>query len=111
MDSMNALFQALASESRRQMLDLIRSRPGITVGEVSAEFNMSRIGVIKHLKVLEDADLLISEKEGRARHLHFNVIPIQQVYDRWTTDYSELWANRLTRLKYTVEARQREKDE
>lgn len=87
------------------MLDLVRSRPGITVGEVSEQFDMSRIGVLKHLRVLEEADLLISEKQGRSRHLHFNVVPIQQVYDRWTTEYSELWASRLTRLKYDLESR------
>lgn len=93
------------------MLDLVKSRPGITVGEVSEEFEMSRIGVLKHLRVLEDADLLLSEKKGRSRHLHFNVIPIQQVYDRWTTEYSELWASRLTQLKYSLEAKRTESRE
>ncbi|MEM6702381.1 MAG: transcriptional regulator [Acidobacteriota bacterium] len=102
---MDTLFQALASAPRRRMLDLVKDRPGITVGAVCEQFEMSRIGVIKHLRVLEDAQLLLSEKKGRSRHLHFNVVPIQQVYDRWTTDYSELWASRLTQLKYTLENR------
>ena len=104
MNSMDSLFQALASQPRRLMLDLVRERPGITVGEVSEQFEMSRIGVLKHLNVLEGAGLLISDKQGRTRHLHFNLIPIQQAYDRWTSDYSELWASRMTRLKYSIEA-------
>ena len=93
------------------MLDLVRQRPGITVCDVSAQFEMSRIGVLKHLRVLEEADLLISEKKGRSRHLYFNVVPIQQVYDRWTTEYSGLWASRLTRLKYSLESRKEDEIE
>ncbi|MEM8932261.1 MAG: helix-turn-helix domain-containing protein [Acidobacteriota bacterium] len=107
-DSMDALFHALANRARRRILDLVNAEPGCTVGEVCASFDMSRIGVLKHINVLEAADLLFTEKEGRARRLYFNVVPIQTVYDRWTTEYSAMWASHLTRLRYRVE---RQEDE
>lgn len=103
-ESMDAVFRALAHTGRRKVLDLVSANPGCNVGDVCAHFEMSRIGVLKHINVLEEANLLISEREGRARRLYFNVVPIQTIYDRWTSEYSELWAGRLTRLKYEVEA-------
>ena len=60
---------------------------------------------MKHLAVLEAADLVISSKEGRVRKLYFNAVPIQLIYDRWTTEYSAYWSENLTRIKYRVEAR------
>lgn len=102
-DSMDAIFKALASSARRRILDVLKANPGATVGDVCAHFEISRIAVMKHLKVLEEADLVVSEKKGRRRELYFNVVPIQQVYDRWTNEYSALWARRLTALKYRVE--------
>ncbi len=74
------------------MLDILKESPGCNVNEVSEFFDMSRIAVMKHLRVLEEADLVVSKKRGRARHLYFNVVPIQMVYDRWSTEYSALWA-------------------
>ena len=65
---------------------------------------------MKHLRVLEDANLIVSRKEGRTRKLFFNAVPIQLIYDRWTTEYSALWAERLTRVKYTVEAKEKKDD-
>ncbi len=73
------------------------------MNDVSAYFDISRIAVMKHLNVLEEAGLLISEKKGRIRRLYFNAVPIQMIYDRWTSEYSALWAGKLTRLKYSVE--------
>jgi predicted transcriptional regulator len=61
---------------------------------------------MKHLRVLVEAGLLLSEKEGRNRKLYFNCVPIQMIYDRWTTEYSALWASRLTEVKYRVEAKE-----
>ncbi len=58
---------------------------------------------MKHLAVLETAGLLISEKQGRTRRLYFNAAPIQLIYERWTTEYSGLWASRLTEFKRQVE--------
>ncbi|MCA8887568.1 MAG: helix-turn-helix transcriptional regulator [Parvularculaceae bacterium] len=102
---MDAVFTALAHETRRRILDRVKQSPGAAVGEIAAHFDVSRIAVMKHLAVLEDADLLISQKDGRTRRLYFNAAPIQMIYDRWTTDYSAYWAGELTRLKYLAEAR------
>jgi predicted transcriptional regulator len=102
-ESMNAVFTALASPTRRKILDVVKDQPGCTVKQVAKFFIMSRIGVIKHLRVLAAAGLLISEKVGRTRKLYFNCVPIQMIYDRWTTEYSALWASRLTEIKHRVE--------
>jgi DNA-binding transcriptional ArsR family regulator len=97
------VFRALASATRRRILDVLREHPGANVTEVCAFFATSRIAVMKHLAVLEAAALVVSRKEGRARRLYFNPVPIQMIYDRWTTEYSALWSRRLADLKYRVE--------
>jgi DNA-binding transcriptional ArsR family regulator len=102
-DSMNAVFEALASPARRKMLDIIKDRAGCSVNDVCGYFEFSRIAVMKHLGVLAKADLIVSRKEGRTRELYFNPVPIQMIYDRWTSDYSALWASGLTRIKYRIE--------
>jgi predicted transcriptional regulator len=102
-DPLDAVFHALASASRRQILDILKSRPGCSVNDVCDHFAVSRIAVMKHLRILERADLVHSEKHGRTRKLYHNVVPIQMIYDRWTSEYSALWAERLTRVKYRVE--------
>ncbi len=104
---MDAVFQALAHESRRRMLDLVKECPGIGVGALASEFDVSRIAVMKHLGVLEHAGLLVSEKDGRTRRLYFNAVPIQMIHERWTTEYSAYWSGNLTRIKYLAEARAR----
>lgn len=107
---MDAVFQALAHETRRQMLDIVRNEPGIGVGALAAAFDVSRIAIMKHLTSLEQAGLIVSEKDGRMRRLYFNAAPIQMIYDRWTTEYSAYWAGRLTRIKYLAEAAQDDGD-
>jgi predicted transcriptional regulator len=102
-DSMEAVFVALGSTARRKILDIVKDRPGCSVKHVAGFFKMSRIAVMKHLRILVRAGLVISEKEGRTRRLYFNCVPIQMIYDRWTTEYSALWASGLTRVKYRVE--------
>ncbi|WP_425409504.1 ArsR/SmtB family transcription factor [Hyphococcus sp.] len=104
-NDMDAVFQALANESRRRMLDIVKEEPGIGVGALAADFDVSRIAVMKHLTVLEDANLIVSEKDGRTRKLYFNAAPIQMIHERWTTKYSAYWAGQLTRIKYLAEAR------
>jgi DNA-binding transcriptional ArsR family regulator len=104
---MDAVFQALANESRRRMLDLVKECPGIGVGAVASEFDVSRIAVMKHLGVLEQAGLLVSEKDGRTRRLYFNAVPIQMIHERWTTEYSAYWSGNVTRIKYLAEIRAR----
>lgn len=102
---MDTVFQALAHESRRRMLDLVKEFPGIGVGALASEFDVSRIAVMKHLRILERAALLISEKDGRIRRLYFNAVPIQMIHDRWTTEYSAYWSGNLSRIKYSAEIR------
>lgn len=104
-DELDAVFTALAHETRRRILDLLRNRPGAGVGEIAAEFDVSRIAIMKHLAVLEEAHLIVSQKDGRTRRLYFNAAPIRMIYDRWTDDYSDHWAGEITRLKYLAEAR------
>ena len=105
---MDGVFRALGSPARRRILDILKERPGCNVNDVSEHFEMSRIAVMKHLGVLVEANLVISEKKGRDRHLYFNVVPIQMIHDRWTTEYSALWAGSLTKLKYKVESEEKE---
>ncbi|MEM8773132.1 MAG: helix-turn-helix transcriptional regulator [Pseudomonadota bacterium] len=105
---MDAVFQALANENRRRMLDIVKEKPGIGVGALAKAFDFSRIAVMKHLQSLEDANLILSEKDGRKRRLYFNAAPIQMIYDRWTSEYSAYWAGQMTRIKYLAEARHAE---
>ncbi len=102
-DQLDLIFQALASQARREILQAIRSAPGCNVQAVASRFAMSRIGVLKHLDVLESANLVVSEKIGRERLLYFNAVPIQQIYEMWTDEYGRHFAKGLTRLKGLVE--------
>ena len=102
---MDAVFQALGNENRRRMLDIVKATPGIAVGALAKQFDVSRIAVMKHLAVLEDANLVVSEKAGRVRKLYFNAVPIQMIHERWTTEYSAWWAGEVTRIKFLAEAR------
>lgn len=100
---MDQTLQALANATRRRILDLVQASPGCTVSDVASEFDTSRIAVMKHLRILEDANLLITQKKGRTRHLYHNLVPIQLIYDRWTDEYSRFWAGHMADLKYRVE--------
>lgn len=104
---MDAVFLALSSQSRRKLLDLIQAMPGCSVADVSKYLDCSRIMVLKHLNILEAADLVISRRAGRRRELFFNAVPIQMIHDRWTTDYSRFWATTALDLKYQLESRPR----
>lgn len=104
-ETMDSVFQALAHGTRRRILDIIRAHPGCSVNDVSDHFKTSRIAVMKHLRFLEQAGLLHSTKRGRVRSLYFNGAPIQAIYDRWTTEYSGFWAEKVLDLKYRVESR------
>lgn len=102
-DEMDAVFAALASRPRRRILDILKKEPGCNVNRVAEFFDMGRIAVMKHLAVLENANLVISEKVGRERQLWFNPVPVQMIYDRWTSEFSAYWAGDLTRIKYRLE--------
>jgi predicted transcriptional regulator len=102
-DDMDTTFHALAHRARRLALDLVKARPGCSVNDVCEHFTISRIAVMKHLGILEEAGLLKSEKVGRVRRLYFNAVPIQLVYDRWTDEYSSFWASKMADWKYELE--------
>ncbi|KCZ92852.1 ArsR/SmtB family transcription factor [Hyphomonas johnsonii] len=109
-EAMSAVFHALAHESRRQILDILKASPGCPVGEIARQFDVSRIAVMNHLAVLEKAGLVTSEKRGRTRHLYLNAVPIRMIQERWMDDYSEQFAGRLTSLKQMAEAAVQQKD-
>lgn len=110
-ERLDALLAALAHRGRRRMLDLLMAAPGMGVQALASHFEMSRIGVQKHLAVLEDAELVISKKVGRTRHLYFNPVPIQLLRDRWTTHYSAFFSERVADIKSRVEGRAQEAEE
>lgn len=108
---MSAVFQALAHESRRAMLDILKAKPGLPVGELARHFDVSRIAVMNHLSVLEKAGLVVSEKVGRTRHLYLNAVPIRQIQERWLDTYSETFAGKLTSIKAMAEQAARQRDD
>jgi uncharacterized protein YndB with AHSA1/START domain/DNA-binding transcriptional ArsR family regulator len=98
------VFRALADPTRRALLDELYREDGQTLGALEERFAMTRFGVMKHLKVLEDAGLVVTRRRGREK-LHFlNPVPIRLVHDRWVSKYAEPWAARLSELKHSLEA-------
>ncbi|MEZ4219393.1 MAG: metalloregulator ArsR/SmtB family transcription factor [Polyangiaceae bacterium] len=87
-DPSDAVFRALADPNRRRMLDLIHEQPGINVGELTAHFPYSRFAVMKHLRQLRAADLVVSRRVGKARRLFLNPVPLKIIHDRWLSTYS-----------------------
>lgn len=102
-DALDLLFQALASQPRRLILETVRGQPGCNVQRVAAGLPLSRIAVLKHLAVLEAAQLVISRKQGRERCLWFNAVPIQMIHEMWTDQYQRYWSGTLLDLKRQVE--------
>jgi DNA-binding transcriptional ArsR family regulator len=99
----NRVFKALADPTRRFLLDLLFEREGRTLSELESEVNMTRIGVMKHLRLLEDAGLVVTRRSGREK-LHFlNPVPIQLIHDRWIDKYTERHASALAELKTELE--------
>jgi len=97
------VFKALADPTRRFLLDLLFRRDGRTLTELESELEMTRFGVAKHLKVLEDADLVVVRRSGREK-LHFlNPVPIRLIHDRWIDKYTERHVTALVDLKHTLE--------
>jgi uncharacterized protein YndB with AHSA1/START domain len=97
------VFRALADPTRRALLDSLFERDGQTLHALTAPHDMSRIAVAKHLRVLEEAGLVITRRRGREK-LHFlNPVPIRLVHDRWVSKYTEPWAAGLTELKRELE--------
>jgi DNA-binding transcriptional ArsR family regulator len=97
------VFKALADPTRRFLLDLLFTRDGRTLSELESQLEMTRFGVMKHLKVLEEAGLVLARRSGREK-LHFlNPVPIRQVHDRWIDKYTERRVTALIELKNDLE--------
>jgi DNA-binding transcriptional ArsR family regulator len=99
----NLVFKALADPTRRHLLDLLFERDGRTLSDLESTVDMTRIGVMKHLRLLEAAGLVVTQRSGREK-LHFlNPVPIQLVHDRWISRYTEHRVEMLTDLKRALE--------
>ena len=102
-ETVDYVLYALSHASRRKILDIVKENPGCNVNAIARHFDTTRIAIMKHLKILQDADLLLSEKQGRSRLFYQNLVPIQLIYDRWTDKYGGFWAGQLADIKYKVE--------
>jgi uncharacterized protein YndB with AHSA1/START domain len=109
MTAMDEIFRALADPTRRSLLDELFKEDGQTLSALERRLPMTRFGVMKHLRVLEEAGLVVTRRRGREK-LHFlNAVPIRLVHDRWVSKYAEPWAAMLSGLKQTLEERTMEK--
>ena len=106
---MDVVFRALADPTRRRLLDQLFKHDGQTLSSLERRLPMTRFGVMKHLRVLEQARLIVTKRRGREK-LHFlNPVPIRLVHDRWVSKYAEPWAATLSDLKHKLEDRTMEK--
>ena len=103
-DPLAPVFKALADEHRRALLDALRERDGQTLGELcEVAPDMTRFGVMKHLQVLEDAHLVVTERDGRSKRHHLNAVPIREIHDRWISRYAEPHVAGLLELRDRAE--------
>lgn len=102
-DDVDEVFKALADPTRRSLLDELRREDGQTLRQLEARFEMTRFGVMKHLKVLEEAGLVVTRRHGREKFHHLNPVPIRLVHDRWVSKYAKPWAAGLSGLKQELE--------
>ncbi|MBB5937010.1 ArsR/SmtB family transcription factor [Streptomyces zagrosensis] len=101
---MDEVFRALADPTRRGLLDELFREDGQTLSALAERFSMTRFGVMKHVKLLEEAGLIVAKRRGREK-LHFlNPLPIQLVHDRWVSKYAAPWASTLSELKRRLES-------
>ena len=103
MEDVDLVFRALADPTRRALLDELFARDGQTLVSLTARHDMTRIAVAKHLKILEDAGLIVSRRQGREKLHYLNPVPIRQLHDRWVSKYTEPWAAGLADLKHELE--------
>src|SRR5438270_8863024 len=103
MDDADHVFKVLSDPTRRFLLDRLFERDGRTLTELESELEMTRFGVMKHLRVLEDAGLVVTRRQGREK-LHFlNPVPIRLIHDRWIDKYRERQVSALAKLKTQLE--------
>src|SRR5580765_1147339 len=103
MDDDDRVFKALADSTRRHLLDRLFERDGRTLTELESELEMSRFGVMKHLRVLEDAGLVVARRQGREKLHYLNPVPIRLIHDRWIDKYTEQRVAALAELKNELE--------
>jgi DNA-binding transcriptional ArsR family regulator len=101
--SMDAVFRALADKSRRRLLDRLRARDGQTLNEMCTGLNMTRQAVTKHLDILEEANLVVTEKRGREKLHYLNPLPIHDIAERWIGKFERHRLGALTDLKNKLE--------
>lgn len=106
---MEDVFRALADPTRRSLLDQLYEQDGQSLTTLEQRLPMSRFGVMKHLRILEEAGLVVTRRRGREKLHYLNPIPIRLVHDRWVSKYAEPWAARLSELKQTLEEDSMEK--
>ncbi|MEL6685907.1 MAG: metalloregulator ArsR/SmtB family transcription factor, partial [Pseudomonadota bacterium] len=100
---MDAIFKALNDPARRDLLDSLRKRDGQSLSDLEQVLEMSRFGVMKHLKVLEEANLIVTRKDGRFKYHYLNALPLQDVMDRWAAPFLQRQARAVTELKAKLE--------
>ena len=98
------VFKALADPTRRHLLDRLFERDGRSLAELESDLEMTRFGVMKHLRVLEKAGLVLSRRAGREKHHFLNPVPIRLIHDRWIDKYTERRVSALADLKSELEA-------
>ena len=98
------VFKALADPTRRHLLDRLFERDGRTLTELESELEMTRFGVMKHLRVLEEANLVVTRRQGREKFHFLNPVPIREIHDRWIDKYTERHVAALSDLKSELEA-------
>ena len=97
------VFRALADPTRREILDALFEREGQSLGELERRFDMTRFGVMKHVKVLEEANLVVTRKVGRSRLHYLNAVPIREIHDRWTGKFAARASGALLALRSGLE--------
>ena len=104
-DGLDPVWKALSDPTRRAILDYLRDRSHTTTEIVEAFPHLSRFGVMKHIDVLRNAQLIRTKEAGRQRVNSLNVVPIRQIYERWVGPFQELWSSELLRIKDLAEER------
>lgn len=102
-NDLDQVWKALADETRRTILDFLRSGPKPTTAIVEQFPDLTRFAVMKHLDVLRQATLVLTREEGRQRINSLNAVPIQMIYERWVSNYEGIWASALVRMKEALE--------
>jgi DNA-binding transcriptional ArsR family regulator len=102
-DKLDPVWKALSDPTRRAILDLLRDQPRRTTEIVESFPHLTRFGVMKHLDVLREAELVHTREDGRQRMNSLNVVPIRQIYERWVSPFHAIWSSHLLRIKETAE--------